>query len=132
MKYLIDTDTIIYWLKGNQEIEEKARQVGLEVIGFSIISKAELYYGAYYSAYTEKNLENIKLLENSLQIINFTDEAARIFGYLKADLKKSGNIISDADIMIASITLANDLILVTNNTKHFHRIYDLKLENWIK
>jgi predicted nucleic acid-binding protein len=51
IKYLFDTDTIIYWLNGNQEIEEKVTKRGIEKMAYSIISQAELYFGAYKSNY---------------------------------------------------------------------------------
>ena len=131
MKYLIDTDIIIYWLKGDERIERKVQAIGLQNIGFSIVSKAELYFGAYNSSYPEKNLEKVLLLADTIEVVNFDDKAADIFGFLKAGLKKSGNIVMDADLMIASITLANELILVSNNAKHFQRISGLVLKNWV-
>ncbi len=132
MKYLLDTDTIIYWLKGNEKIEEKAVSVGLENIGFSIISKAELYFGAYNSEYIRKNIKNAHKVSETIATVHFDEIAAENFGKVKADLSKSGNIIPDADIMIASVALASNLILVTNNTNHFKRISRLKIENWAK
>lgn len=132
MNYLLDTDTIIYWLKGNERIEEKAVSVGLENIRFSIISKAELYFGAHNSKLIKKNIKNVQKVSATLAMVHFDDSAAENFGKIKADLSKSGNIIPDADIMIAAIARINDLILVTNNTLHFKRIPGLKIENWIK
>jgi predicted nucleic acid-binding protein len=67
MKYLLDTDTIIYWLKGNQDIEAKACTMGLDSLGYSIISHAELYFGAYNSEHVEKNLQAIQLLRQKLE-----------------------------------------------------------------
>jgi len=128
--YLFDTDTIIYWLNGNQEIEEKVEAVGLDRIAYSIISQAELYFGAYKSNYVEENIDNIEMLLEKLVMLLFEDKAANIFGHIKSDLKKQGLIILDADIMIASIALAYNLTLVTNNVKHFNRIPDLRLETW--
>jgi len=58
VKYLLDTDTLIFWLKGNQSIERKALEIGLEHLGYSIISKAELFYGAYNSQNVQRNLGN--------------------------------------------------------------------------
>jgi len=132
MKYLLDTDTTIYWLKGNVKIEVKAISVGLENIALSIISKAELYFGAYNSDYVDKNINNIQKLSTIIATLPFDEIASENFGKIKSDLKKSGNLIPDTDIMIASIVLANDLTLVTNNTKHFERIASLKIENWSK
>lgn len=131
MKYLLDTDTIIYWLKGNQDIEAKACMAGLDALAYSIISHAELYFGAYNSEQVEKNLQAIQLLRQKLKLLPFDENSALIFGKTKSGLKKQGNIILDADIMIASIAQANNLTLITNNSKHFTRIPGLKIENWV-
>ncbi len=48
--YLLDTDTLIYWLNGNQNIERKAQSIGMDSLYYSVISKAELYFGAYNSS----------------------------------------------------------------------------------
>jgi predicted nucleic acid-binding protein len=55
------------------------------------------------------------------------DEAAEIYVHLQ----KTGALIEDADILIASIVKFKDFILVTNNIGHFHRIQGLKTENWL-
>ena len=55
-----------------------------------------------------------------------------IFGKVKADLKKKGEIVSDSDLFIASTTISQNLTLVTNNERHFRRIDGLKIENWTK
>jgi len=112
MKYLLDTDTLIYWLKGNKNIEEKALTIGLDQLSYSVISHAELYFGAYNSAQQDKNLLAIQIVSKKLALVNFNAESAQLFGKIKADLKQQGNIILDADIMIAAITIVNKLILV--------------------
>ena len=132
MKYLLDTDTLIYWLKGNRVIEGKALAIGLAQLSYSVISHAELYFGAYNSAQKDKNLHAIELVNHRLTLVNFSAESAQLFGKIKADLKQQGIIILDADIMIAAIALTNGLTLVTNNEKHFIRIPNLTLENWVK
>jgi tRNA(fMet)-specific endonuclease VapC len=129
VKYLLDTDTLIFWLKGNQNIERKALEIGLEHLGYSIISKAELFYGAYNSQNIQRNLENLNKLDQALELVYLEETAAEWFGKLKAELKQQGNIIMDADLLIASIAIANDLVLVTNNTRHFQRLAMLKIDN---
>ena len=129
--YLLDTDTLIYWLNGNQEIERKAQSVGLDSLYYAIISKAELYFGAYNSSYIQQNLSNIQTLSQKLSMRPFDDKAANHFGQIKSALRKRGEILSDADIMIVSIAFANNFTLVTNNLKHFARIRGLVVENWI-
>lgn len=131
MKYLLDTDTLIFWLKGNKNIEKKALHIGLEQLSYSIISYAELYFGAYNSQQIEKNLNSIEMVKQKLTLTHFDTNAAQLFGKTKAHLKQQGKIIMDADIMIASIAQSNDLTLVTNNVKHFSRIEALKIENWV-
>lgn len=47
-----------------------------------------------------------------------------------ANLRKSGKPIDDIDLLIAGTAIANGLILVTDNRKHFDRIVQLEIENW--
>jgi tRNA(fMet)-specific endonuclease VapC len=129
--FLLDTDTLIYWLKGDKHVEAKAMTMGLETLSYSIITQAELYFGAYNSSYLERNRANIQRLMNTLKILPFDEAAANRFGQLKADLKRQGKILLDADLMIAAIALTNQLVLVTNNVKHFERIPELVIENWV-
>jgi tRNA(fMet)-specific endonuclease VapC len=88
--YLFDTDTLIYWLNGNQTIENQVNAIGLDKIAYSIISQAELYFGAYKSNYIKENLNNIQILSEKLTRLPFEDKAAKIFGELKSNLKKHG------------------------------------------
>lgn len=131
MRYLLDTDTLIYWLKGNRCIEEKALEIGLEHLGYSIISKAELFYGVYNSKHVQKNLKNVEKVDETLTLVYLEEVAAEWFGKVKAELRQQGNLIMDADLLIASTAIANDLVLVTNNIRHFQRVAGLKLENWM-
>ena len=130
MIYLLDTDTIVYWLNGNRVIAQKATVAGQTNVALSTVSQAELYYGAYNSIRVEQNVTAIQRLTQTIALLPFDEAAAQRFGQIKARLKQQGQIILDADVMIASIALAHDLTLVTNNTKHFSRIPDLALENW--
>lgn len=132
MTFLLDTDTIIYWLNGNENVEKKVAYIGIENLAFSIISKAELYFGAYNSGYVEQNINNIKTFSEKLPIVSFDDRAAMQFGIIKSSLRKQGLPLLDADILIASIAIANRLTLVTNNEKHYSRIKDVQIENWAK
>jgi tRNA(fMet)-specific endonuclease VapC len=90
----------------------------------------ELYFGAYKSKKITGNLSKIRAIENAFEIISVNSECAEIFGMLKASLKKSGTLLDDFDLIIASCAMTNNLTLVTNNTKHFSRIDGLKLTNW--
>lgn len=130
MKYILDTNICVYWLKGYENIEKKAMEVGLEIISISFITLSELYYGAYKSQKKEKNILNIEKLKQKLFVVESNDMICEMFGKTKVALINEGNIIDDADIFIAACALTEDAILVTNNEKHFERIDGLKLENW--
>lgn len=92
---------------------------------------AELYFGAYNSKYIQENLRSISNFKKNLNIYSDTIESAEVFGKIKSRLKQSGRIIDDFDILIASIAIANNCKLVTNNIRHFERISEIKLENWL-
>lgn len=55
---------------------------------------------------------------------------ALIGGIIRAKLQKLRTPIGSYDLQIAAIALANDLILVTHNTREFERVEGLKLEDW--
>lgn len=54
-----------------------------------------------------------------------------IYGKEKARLKKSGQLISDFDLLIGCTAVANDLIMVTENESELNRIKGIKIENWV-
>ena len=114
-KLLLDSDILIYFLKGRQEIVEKVANHTPEDLLTSRINYTELLYGAYNSARIESNLRTILLFLENFEILEFDKVASEIFAREKARLKKSGTIIADMDLMIASIAIANDIALVTNN-----------------
>lgn len=130
--YLLDTDTIIFSLKGNAAVEKNLRRHFYDPIKVSVISLMELYYGAHKSQKVTSNLAKIKTLENSLEIIPIGKESVEIFGIHKAKLEKTGTPLDDFDLILASCALAHNLVLVTNNVKHFQRIEGLKLTSWTK
>lgn len=132
MIYLLDTNICIYWLKGNQVIEQNAVKIGLENLFISFITLSELYYGAFKSKRVVENLANIHFLKNKLKVTESNEKICESFGKIKAKLINSGQIIDDADIFIASCALDINAILVTNNEKHFLGIEGLKITNWIE
>jgi tRNA(fMet)-specific endonuclease VapC len=130
--YLLDTDTIIFSLKGHASVQENLRTHIHDPMKISVITLMELYYGAYKSQKVTSNLAKIKTLENSLEIIPLGKESVEIFGIYKSKLEKAGTPLDDLDLMLASCALAHNLVLVTNNVKHFRRIEGLKLVNWTR
>jgi tRNA(fMet)-specific endonuclease VapC len=130
--YLLDTDTIIYNLKGHPAVEKNLRQHFHDSIKISVITLMELYYGAYKSQKVASNLSKIKTIENSMEVIPLGKELVEIFGIHKAKLEKTGARLDDFDLILACCDLAHNLVVVTNNVKHFQRIEGLKIANWTK
>ena len=131
MKYLLDTDICIYWLKGRKAVREKINQVGQTEIAICSITVSELYFGAYNSNKIEQNLITAETFIKSLPVISLSNNTLKKFGQLKAQLRQAGTPVADFDLLIASVAITEDLILVTNNTRHYQRIVGLKLDNWI-
>ncbi len=131
--YLLDTNICIYIIKRKPpEVLEKFKQFNIGDLKISSITMAELYFGAYNSEYVEKNLQIVENFLLPFDILHFDEKSAINYAKIKSKLKKQGNIIGELDMQIAGVAIANNLTLVTNNTKEFERIEELKLENWIK
>jgi tRNA(fMet)-specific endonuclease VapC len=78
-------------------------------------------------------VENLARAEDFIQnlpVVPLSDPALRKYGELKAEFRRIGQTIAEFDLLIASVALAENYILVTNNTRHYERINGLKLENW--
>ena len=130
MSYLIDTDIIIYSLKNNEKVNEKFKLYRNSPKSLSVVSYGELIYGARKSQSIEKNIAKVHRLIEIFPIINISPSVMDTFGELKVSLERSGKIIDDMDLLIASTALTHNLILVTNNEKHFSRIDGLEIDNW--
>ena len=130
MKYLLDTDICIYWLKGKTTVKDRVIKVDWTEIAICVITASELYFGAYNSSKIQNNLMTAETFIKSLTVLPLSDRTLKKFGQLKAQLRKVGTPVADFDLLIASVALTEDLILVTNNTRHYQRIEELKLENW--
>jgi tRNA(fMet)-specific endonuclease VapC len=132
--YLLDTNIISYLFLGNDAVHSKFTNIPPDKITTCSIVCSELLYGANKNSLNsdKKNLLNgfYNQLFGQVQIFEYDLSSARIFANLKINLEESGKIIEDFDLMIASVTIDNNLILVTNNTKYFDKIKGLKLENW--
>jgi len=130
IKYVLDTDICIFWLRGDKKIEQKILDVGMERISLTVITQCELYYGVFKSDRVEDNLKVINDLCSKIEIINFSKKTPLLYGKIKAELENRGIGLDDADILIGCLTLENEATLVTNNVEHFKRIKGLNIENW--
>jgi tRNA(fMet)-specific endonuclease VapC len=130
--YLLDTNICIYIINNNpRTVVEKIKQLKPSQVKLSAISIGELEYGVSKSRNRERNRNALVGFVSGFDILPFDDNDAEVFGIIRAELEKRGQVIGSYDMQIAAQAISNDLILVTNNTREFERIKKLKLENWI-
>lgn len=130
--YLIDTDICIAVLRGNAKVEARIKNLSPDISVYTtIINVAELYYGALLSLNPDEQREKIEKLIAKLKILFLDLEVVSTFASIKYNLKKNNILIPDNDLYIASIAKIKKLLLVTHNIKHFQRIPDLKIEDWL-
>lgn len=131
MNYLLDTNICIYIIKQKPEsVVKKFSTLKSSQMYLSTITLSELYYGAEKSLYKENNYEAIKAFIAPFDIIDFDQKSAINFGKLRGHLERKGKMIGVFDLQIASVALAHEFTLVTNNEKEFKRIEKLNIENW--
>lgn len=129
--YLLDTNICIELLRGNRDVSRKLIALGEGRCALSVITLYELMFGAYYSKRKEQEVPKVKMFVERFPIIPLTD-AAEKYAIIKTQLRSAGILIDEFDLMIAATALTGNYILATDNIKHFQRIADLKIENWIK
>jgi tRNA(fMet)-specific endonuclease VapC len=133
MKYYLDTNICIYFLKGTYiKLLEKITSHKPADIKIPSIVKAELLYGAEKSQKREENIEKVYNFLLPYEIVDFDSIDAVKYSIIRADLERTGNIIGPNDLIISAIVLSGGGTLVTNNEKEFSRILGLSVENWTK
>jgi tRNA(fMet)-specific endonuclease VapC len=131
MRYLLDTDTCVFALRGNQSVQERLAAVDPESLAISVVTLAELRYGAACSARREANHEVIDDFTSGVILLGLDDAIAHVFGDLKARLRERGALIDDFDLLIAATAHRYHLTLITHNLEHFDRIHQLQAEDWV-
>jgi tRNA(fMet)-specific endonuclease VapC len=127
---ILDTDHCIAILRQRLDLENHVAPD--DELFITSITVSELTHGADRSKRREDNLARLEVLFSAFTVLPFDEMAARRCGDLKAELEEQGEPLDDLDLQIASVALVYDLPLATNNTKHFKRVKDLRIENWIQ
>lgn len=131
MRYMLDTNICIYSIKHKPEkVFYRLQKRDPAEICISSVTYAELVHGVEKSQAVEKNRLALALLLANIEILDFDAAAAEGYGKIRADLEKKDTPIGPLDMMIAGHAMSLNYTVVTNNTKEFSRVKDLKLENW--
>ncbi len=102
---------------------------GNEIVSTTVMTIAELYYGAYKSRNISEEIKNVAAVLNSFLILEMNQEGAKIFGEILSTLEKQGQIIPDRDILIGAISLSKgEETIVTRNEKDFDRIPGIRVQ----
>jgi len=132
MKYLIDTNILIYLMDSKSvKVQEKFTAQSPDDFCVSVITVAELIYGAKKSKNIETNLNAVIKILSPFTIIDFSSEDAFAYGDIRAGLEKQGRVIGANDLLIASQALSRNLIVITANVSEYARVEGLKVENWV-
>jgi len=130
MAYLIDTDIIIFALRGDKTVLAKFEENKNIPISISMITYAELVFGAKRSQNERTNMLKVNRIREIYPVEELNIGIMELFADIKANMYSKAMRIEDLDLFIAATAIYNDLTLVTNKTKHFKNIPLLKLENW--
>ena len=131
IKYLLDTNIVIYVLKRRPIEALEAFNKNANRMAISSITLSELIYGAEKSANVDKNLEAVEDFVSHLDVFSYDAKASQQYGQIKAGLEKRGELIGENDIHIAAHAISQGLILVSNNLREFKRVPNLALETWV-
>lgn len=129
--WLLDTNVWVRYLNpGDTPVKSRIHQHAPGRLILCDVVKAELYFGAYKSSRQRENLQLLQNLFDHFPSLAFDGKAALVSGKIRADLRRQGNPIGPYDLQIGAIALANNLTLVTHNTREFSRIEGLQLTDW--
>ena len=132
VRYLLDTNTVSYVIKGNfPRVRERLLKVPMAEVGISVITEAELLFGLA----RRPGASNLKIAVEEfllrVEILPWDSETARHYAAVHAALEDGGEPVGNLDLMIAAQALAAEAVLVTHD-RVFRRVKGLKIEDWTK
>ncbi|MEQ8714336.1 MAG: type II toxin-antitoxin system VapC family toxin [Cyclobacteriaceae bacterium] len=128
---LVDTDILSYFLKGNKLVTRSFEEYLNEyrTITISEITYFEILAGLTFKK-ASKQIEEFETFISTCEILKLSTFSLRTSATIYAELRDKGITIGTANLLIAGISVANELTLVTNNQKHFQPILGLSTSNW--
>ena len=133
LRYLLDASICIYIAKHRpRAVLERFQGLQPGEAAMSVITHGELQYGACKSRHRNKVQKILKELTTLIPVLALNEHASDCYGKIRAELEKSGQVIGNNDLWIASHALALGVALVTNNENEFRRVRGLIVRNWIR
>jgi tRNA(fMet)-specific endonuclease VapC len=130
--YLFDSDVLsaVLAARPNLAVVRRLAAVPPDEQTTSAVNVAELLFGAIRRNRSGL-LERVEALLEVVVVVPFDESAARVYARLRADLEVAGTPLAEPDLRIAATALAYGLTLVTGNERHFRRVPELAVENWL-
>jgi len=130
-RYMLDTDISSFVMnQSNSAVLHKLQSVAVSDVCISAITRSELEYGVAVSPRRDKDQRNLTIFLQHVQALDYPSDASLDYAQIRALLKTRGALIGANDLLIAAHARCLSLTLVTNNTREFGRVPDLKIENW--
>lgn len=132
IRYLLDTNTASYAIKGNYpRVREHLLKVAMADVAISAVTEAELRFGVARKPAAQKLALAVEEFLLRLEVLAWDSDAAKWYAVLRADLEDRGEPMGNLDMMIAAQALAAGAVLVTSD-RVFRRVKGLKLDDWSK
>ncbi len=123
--FLVDTDWMADFLNGRSEAVQLLAPLMDQGVAISIITYAELYEGISNLPDDDGRRNDLEALSAGTDVLGIDHEVARVFGRLRSELRRGGQLIPDMDSLIAATALRHDLTLISRD-RHFERVPNLK------
>lgn len=127
MSYLLDTDWLLDVIAHRPFALNTVAALQEEGLAVSIVSHGELFEGVFDYPDTDARLERTYAFLTQFETLLLTDPIMEVFGRIRSDLRRRGQLIPDLDLLIAATAVHHDLILLTRNVRHFARVPELAI-----
>ncbi|MEG4634483.1 type II toxin-antitoxin system VapC family toxin [Microcoleus sp. AR_TQ3_B6] len=128
--YILDTNTLIYYFKGQGQVAQNMANVSPQEIGISAIVLFELQVGIAKSTSPAKRTQQLQQLLSRVNLVPFDRDSAVAAAKIRAQLEQQGTPIGPIDVLIAGTAASLQATLVTHNVKEFSRVSGLAIADW--
>lgn len=128
--YVLDTNTLIYYFKGQGQVAQNLVAVSPQDIVISTIVLFELQVGIAKSNSPEKRTQQLQQLLSRVNLVSFDRDAALAAATIRAQLEQQGTPIGPLDVLIAGVAVSRQATIVTRNVGEFSRVIGLSIVNW--
>lgn len=137
-KVLLDTDTLSLYFKQNAQVDKKVKRY---LRRYGNLSISSITYFEYMRGLREleqhaprrakEKIEVYRAFLKKIEVLPLTVQVAEKAAEISDNLRRRGEPIGMADVLIAATAITNRYGIATNNEKHYKRVSGLYVENWL-